>query len=187
MNTRKRLLALSLAVMIFTLIPNLPISEANLSGKAFNSSTMSVNTGKYMAAAVSTTGAANPMSTLALTIPKGVAGNQYWYVKNFGDYPLTGFTLNDTVVVSGGNTIAAGICVGGTRLFVTPNNGVCGGGGTYTLIATLVNGANSNHIVLTIATGATVEVEYRATKNATDTVSISVARTDIRTGTTTNS
>jgi hypothetical protein len=182
-NKRKRLLTFSIALLMLTVIPNLATSEAGLNSKAFNSSTMSLGTGKYMAAAVTTTGAGNPGTTLALTLVKNVP--QYWYVKNFGDYTINSFTLGDTVVVGGGGNIAVGICVGGTGLFT--GRGTCGGGGTYTLIATLVNGANTNTITQSITAGSTLEIEYKASRNSTDTVSIAVSRSDIRSGTNTNS
>ena len=71
------------------------LASAAVSAIAGNSQTQAISTATYLAAAVTTTGAANPKASLS-----SVMGNNtnplYFYVKSFGTDTLTGFTFSGT-------------------------------------------------------------------------------------------
>ena len=61
---------------------------------AIANSTLQTSSGKYLLAPVSTFGASNPQSALTLTMS---AKNDYFYLKNFGNFTLRYFSMSQTL------------------------------------------------------------------------------------------
>jgi hypothetical protein len=95
LSRRRRLSFFSFFLALLTAIPSMSISIAGLKGTAANSLVMSVGTGTYLAAAVTSTGAVNPLAAYSVTNGNNT-NPQSFFIKNFGTNALIGASFSAT-------------------------------------------------------------------------------------------
>ncbi|MCX6430372.1 MAG: hypothetical protein NTX12_05335 [Actinobacteria bacterium] len=147
-------------------------ASASASANAFNSSALSVASGKYPVAVVTTTGAANP---LAAYVSPTSSATRLFYVKNFGTVAIKAFTLS----VTGTNSAT----------FVIRR---CSIGANFTAVNTCSDALtpvtiSAGALTLSIASGATQSLQFAPSKSTVATVSVSVSTSQVRAPVVTNS
>jgi len=147
-------------------------ASASASADAFNSPALSVASGKYPVAVVTTTGAANPLAAYVSPIS---SATRLFYVKNFGTVAIKAFTLSVTGTNSA--TFVIKRCTVGAN-FTAVN--ICSDTSSP---VTITAGALS----LAIAAGSTQSLQFSPSKSTTATISVSVSTSQVRTGIVTNS
>lgn len=161
--------SLLLSVLLLS-FAGLPLNSAAAASKltAISSSGTQVSSGKFLLAPVSTSGAANPQSALTLIMS---AKNDYFYLKNFGNYTLSYFSMTQTLAST---TI---------RYCVNQNFK----GGSYTKCAdnsnpfTVGNTLNLGRIQFStpLISGSSYQFSAVSSSNNSNVISVSVTRNDL--------
>ena len=162
-------------LLIFTLLIQLSFGILNPSSASGASKLTSISTGgtqitsgKFLLAPVSTSGAANPQSALTLIMS---AKNDYFYLKNFGNYTLSYFSMTQTLAST---TI---------RYCVNQNFK----GGSYTKCAdnsnpfTVGNALNLGRLQFNTALspGSSLHFSAVSTNSGSNVISVSISRNDL--------
>ena len=135
---------------------------------AISTGGIQVSSGKFLLAPVSTSGAANPQNALILNMS---AKNDYFYLKNFGNYTLNYFSMTQTLAST---TI---------RYCVNQNFK----GGSYTKCAdnsnafTVGNTLNLGRIQINtpLTPGAAFHFSAVSTNSGSNVISVSISRNDL--------
>ena len=161
--------SLLLSILLLS-IAVLPLNSAAAASKltAISSSGTQVSSGKFLLAPVSTSGAANPQSALTLIMS---AKNDYFYLKNFGNYTLSYFSMTQTLAST---TIR--YCVnqnfkGGSYTKCADNSN------PFTVGNTLNLGRNQFNTALTA--GNSYQFSVVSTISGNNTISVSISRNDL--------
>jgi hypothetical protein len=167
LNLVTKLLLLSILLLSFA---GLPLNSAAAASKltAVSSNGLQVSSGKFLLAPVSTSGAANPQSALSLIMS---AKNDYFYLKNFGNYSLSYFSMTQTLAST---TI---------RYCVNQNFK----GGSYTKCAdnsnpfTVGNTLNLGRLQFNTALspGSSFHFSAVSTNSGSNVISVSISRNDL--------
>ena len=162
-------------LLIFALLIQLSFGILNPSSASGASKLTSISTGgtqitsgKFLLAPVSTSGAANPQSALTLIMS---AKNDYFYLKNFGNYTLSYFSMTQTLAST---TI---------RYCVNQNFK----GGSYTKCAdnsnpfTVGNALNLGRLQFNTALspGSSFHFSAVSTNSGSNVISVSISRNDL--------
>ena len=162
-------------LLIFALLIQISFGILNPSSASGASKLTSISTGgtqitsgKFLLAPVSTSGAANPQSALTLNMS---AKNDYFYLKNFGNYTLSYFSMTQTLAST---TI---------RYCVNQNFK----GGSYTKCAdnsnpfTVGNTLNLGRIQFNtpLTPGAAFHFSAVSTNSGSNVISVSISRNDL--------
>ena len=160
--------SLLLSILLLS-IAVLPLNSAAASKlTAISTGGTQITSGKFLLAPVSTSGAANPQSALTLNMS---AKNDYFYLKNFGNYTLSYFSMTQTLAST---TI---------RYCVNQNFK----GGSYTKCAdnsnpfTVGNTLNLGRIQFNTAltAGNSYQFSVVSTISGNNTISVSISRNDL--------
>jgi hypothetical protein len=164
--TKLLIFALLIQICLGMLNPTSASGASKLT--AISSGGTQVTSGKFLLAPVSTSGAANPQSALTLIMS---AKNDYFYLKNFGNYTLRYFSMTQTLAST---TI---------RYCVNQNFK----GGSYTKCAdnsnpfTVGNTLNLGRIQFNTPLTASNSYQFSAvsTISGNNTISVSISRNDL--------
>jgi hypothetical protein len=170
-KSRKSHLCLMISITVIlwsTTWPNINSAYGVSRLTSVSSSTLQATSGKFLLAPVSTTGAANPQSALTLNMS---AKNDYFYLKNFGNYTLSYFSMTQTLAST---TI---------RYCVNQNFK----GGSYTKCAdnsnpfTVGNTMNLGRIQFNtpLTPGAAFHFSVVSTNNGTNVISVTTKQNDL--------
>jgi hypothetical protein len=161
--------SLLLSILLLS-IAVLPLNSAAAASKltAISTGGTQITSGKFLLAPVSTSGAANPQSALTLNMS---AKNDYFYLKNFGNYTLSYFSMTQTLAST---TI---------RYCVNQNFK----GGSYTKCAdnsnpfTVGNTMNLGRIQFNtpLTPGAAFHFSVVSTNNGTNVISVTTKQNDL--------
>lgn len=177
MTTRARALRFGLATcVVISVLLATGTANAAIAARAVPAAVPAVTTGSWAATLVKSDGTV--LTGSALTVSATTTGaNVFFSARNTGGFALTGetFTLSSTGVVLGtpaleacsGGTYPATTCTGGTAVAITS--------GTDARVAIPVGGSLNLKLTEPVSIGATFSI------------SVSVARADVRAATITNS
>ena len=166
--TRSRLALVGLVLGALVIAPQVTdLASASVSALAGNSQTQGISTSTYLAAAVTTTSAANPKQALQIQ-PGNTTSAQYFYVKSFGSSSLTGFTFSGSTT---SGTLTYKKCPIGTT-FSTATK--CSDASTPTTVS-------ASGVTAALGTSGYLPMSVTPSKtNVTITISISVSNTQDR-------
>jgi hypothetical protein len=172
----KKALSLPLLLgMIVTVLQGGVAAEAFSSASSTNSAPQSVTSASFVLTAVNDPSNANSGKSLALSVS---SRRGFFFLKNFGSTALTGFSMTQTR-----STSTVRYCVG--QVFRTGNATTCLDGTAAILIGTGTSLPNRTFTV-PLAPGLSYAFSSSFTSGSTNTVSVSVSRSNI-TSTTTSS
>lgn len=173
MNRRARIAVRTAAVFLLCAHP---VMSAVAVESRVTAGTTSLGTGRWAVAPVLSSTAANPGTGL-LVNSLSTKKNSYFWVRNYGSYDITSFTIGQNVSATGRSpTVEIRACTGVWDITKDTCSGTI-----VVLLSTPDGQANAASVPIPLAVGAAVELAAYPTKNGmTTTISASVDRTSIR-------
>ena len=161
--------------VVFLLCAQPVVSAVAVEGRA-TAGTTTLATGRWAVAPVLTSTSANPGIGL-LVNSLSTKKNSYFWVRNYGTFDVTSFTIGQSVSATGRSpTVEIRACTG---IWDTTKD-TCSGT-IVPLLSTPDGQANAASVAIPLLVGAAVELAAYPTKNGmTTTISASVDRTSIR-------
>ena len=169
MKSNKTRTRLVIATSVIFLTSHLSIAANSATPlRAVSRATVSVTSGKFLLAPVSAAGSSNPLSALTLTM---TAKNDYFYLKNFGDFTIKYFSMTQTLA-----STAIKYCVNQTFK-----------GGSYTKCndnsnaITVGNTLNLGRILFStsLASGASYQFSAVSSNSGSNVISVSISQNDL--------